>query len=376
LRKEPFRLFFPLGVVAGWAGVGHWVLYTTGVTSTYSCFAHGLVQMQSFMIAFALGFLFTALPRRTRSDHPSTIEIAISAAALAWVAATALAQAFGAAQVGYVVLLILLLRFAAGRLLGVRAERRPPASFVLIPVGLAHGIAGASLIFAGTVLGLAPWTTLLGRLLVEQGVFLCFAIGVGGLILPLVAGESPPRDLGDSPGEMRSLIVYTGVGAAIFGSFVFEQLGFARLAPLVRAATVASGLAFGRAAWRAPRKPGLHRRLVWASLWLMPLGLGASALLPDLRVAALHVLFIGGFATLAFGVATHVAFGHLGLEADARGRPLAVVVLAVGLSLALAARLAADASHSYFAHLGWAAAVWIVGTVVWLAYLLPKLLRS
>ena len=30
---DPWRLFFPLGVLLGWAGALHWVLYATGVTS-------------------------------------------------------------------------------------------------------------------------------------------------------------------------------------------------------------------------------------------------------------------------------------------------------------------------------------------------------
>jgi hypothetical protein len=39
----------------------------------------------------------------------------------------------------------------------------------------------------------------------------------------------------------------------------------------------------------------------------MPIGLAASGLLPDHRVLALHILFIGGFSLLAFAVATHGA---------------------------------------------------------------------
>jgi hypothetical protein len=38
--------------------------------------------------------------------------------------------------------------------------------------------------------------------------------------------------------------------------------------------------------------------------------------------------------------------------------------------------LAADASNTHYVHLGWAAAVWIVGSVVWLAFFGPKMLRS
>jgi hypothetical protein len=49
-------------------------------------------------------------------------------------------------------------------------------------------------------------------------------------------------------------------------------------------------------------------------------------------------------------------------------------VLAVAFLLAMLARVAADASQTYFEHLGVAAAVWIVGSAVWLAFLGPKLL--
>ena len=38
--REPFRIFFPLAVLLGWVGVGHWLLYTLGVTASYSGFLH------------------------------------------------------------------------------------------------------------------------------------------------------------------------------------------------------------------------------------------------------------------------------------------------------------------------------------------------
>jgi uncharacterized protein involved in response to NO len=114
---------------------------------------------------------------------------------------------------------------------------------------------------------------------------------------------------------------------------------------------------------------------VWLAAWLVPIGLVASALWPDYRVPALHVLFIGGFGLLAFAIATHVALMHLGLESVAAGRPPAVVALGVGFLLALCARLAADASRTYFTHLGWAAGTWIAASAIWLGFLGPKLLR-
>ncbi len=366
-RAEPFRLFFPLGVVLSWVGVGHWVLYGLGVTATYSCELHGFVQMQAFMMAFAIGFLFTALPRRTRTAPAAAVELIAAAAALLTITGGALAEHFGVVQLGYGALFLILLQFAVRRFLGRGAGRRPPAAFVLIPFGVLHGLAGAALI-AGTA---GPQAVKLGKLLVEQGVFLCFVVGIGSLILPLMSGSPPPADLGSSPRETRKALAYAAAGLAIAASFALEYAGWVRLGPLLRALVVVLGVGLGGGAWRAPGKPGFHRRLVWLSVWLMPLGLIASALVPDLRIAALHIVFIGGFALMAFGVATHVSLGHLGLEPLALRRPPAVVALAVGLGLALLARLVADWSDSYFAHLGWAAGCWIAGSAVWLVFFAP-----
>ena len=376
-RREPFRLFFPLAVLLGWIGVGHWLLYTLGITSSFSGFFHGQLMMQAFMMAFAVGFLMTAVPRRTQGPPPSGLEMALAIAALLAVALAGLGQYWAIAQLAYAGLFLLLLQFALRRFVGNSAGRRPPASFVLVPIGVAHGLVGSLLIArASWPGGAAPsaWMLGLGRLCVEQGVFLCLAVGIGSLVLPLMAGSPPPADL-SMPGEPKKALGYAALGLAIAASLVLETMGFLRLGPLFRAALVAGGLAFGGGAWRPPAKPGLHRRLVWISVWLMPLGLIGAGLWPDLRIAALHVLFIGGFSLMGFGVATHVSLSHLDLEALALGSPAAVKVLGATVLLATLARVAADLSHTYFDHLGWAAALWLIGSGVWLAFLGPKLGR-
>jgi uncharacterized protein involved in response to NO len=373
-RAEPFRLYFPLGVLLAWVGIGHWLLYATGATGSYSCQLHGLVQMQGFMMAFAFGFLWTAIPRRTRTFPPSTAELAAATSGLAVTTAAAVAERWALAEIAYGGLILLLLLFALRRFLAAQGRRRPPAAFVLIPLGALHGLGGAVLILVSTRPTGPAWMMALGRLLVEQGVFLCFAVGVGGLVLPLMAGAPPPADLGSAPRETAKAAAYAAGGGLIFASLVLEHAGWVRTGPLVRAAVVAVGVGWGGGAWRVPGKPGLHRGLVWLAVWLMPIGLAASGLWPDYRVPALHILFIGGFSLLAFAVATHVTFAHLGLEELASARPPAVLVLGVTFVLAMLARVAADASHTYFAHLGWAAGTWIAGSAIWLAFLGPRLL--
>jgi hypothetical protein len=216
----------------------------------------------------------------------------------------------------------------------------------------------------------------LGKLLVEQGVFLCLVVGIGGLVLPLMAGAAPPPDLGSSPGERAKAVAYGLAGMTILASLLLEQAGRVALGPLLRAGVVAIGLGLGGGAWRPPRRSGLHRRLVWLATWLVPAGLASSAIWPDYRVPALHVLFIGGFSLLAFGVATHVALSHLNLEREREGSPIAIRIMGAGIILAMLGRVTADWSATYFEHVGAAAAAWLIGSAAWLLYLGPRLLRG
>jgi uncharacterized protein involved in response to NO len=374
-RAEPFRLFFPLGVVLGWMGIGHWLLYTLGITTSYSCVVHGTIQMQAFMMAFAVGFLMTAIPRRTQASPASGAEISMAAFLLVCTTAAATADQPVMAQLSYGGLFVLLLVFAIRRFRGRASGRRPPAAFVLIPIAALLGVAGALLNILASRPGASDSAAGLGRLLVEQGVFLCLTVGIGSLVLPLMGGATPPPDLGSSRRESWKAGAYGAAGAAICASLVAEQLGWHRSGPLLRALVVLAALALGAGTWRPPGKPGLHRQVVWLATWLIPLGLAASGLWPDYRVPALHIVFIGGFSLLAFGVATHVTLAHLDLEALGQGRPPAVAILATMLLAAMAARVSADGTDAYFAHLGWAAALWLVGSAVWLLFVMPKLLR-
>src|SRR5215467_852975 len=68
---DAYRIFFPLGIVLGTAGVSIWPLYYYGFTEGYSGRAHALVQSEGFLYAFIAGFLLTAIPRFTGTEPPS-----------------------------------------------------------------------------------------------------------------------------------------------------------------------------------------------------------------------------------------------------------------------------------------------------------------
>src|SRR5579883_1668346 len=85
---DPYRIFFPLGIVFGIVGVSIWPLYYYGVTEGYSGRAHAFVQTDGFLYAFIAGFLLTAVPRFTGTEAPSRrVQYALAAVVICCAAA-------------------------------------------------------------------------------------------------------------------------------------------------------------------------------------------------------------------------------------------------------------------------------------------------
>jgi len=209
----------------------------------------------------------------------------------------------------------------------------------------------------------------LGRLLVEQGLFLCLVMGASALVLPLMGGATPPPDLGTSPAVARAALAYACAGTLVIATLVAEAQGSERLAPVVRGVVVALTLGRGAGIWGPLTRPGWNRWIARLGARLVPLGPILAGLAPDLRVPALHVTFIGGFALLAFAVATHVTAAHLELPDLRDGRPRVVAVMAGAVLLTMLGRLTADFVATYFEHLATSGIIWIAGTGFWFASL-------
>ena len=63
--KEPFRLCFLIGLGIAAAGLFPWPLVQLGWIRGWPGPLHAMTMMQGFLVAFAVGFLGTMLPRRT-----------------------------------------------------------------------------------------------------------------------------------------------------------------------------------------------------------------------------------------------------------------------------------------------------------------------
>jgi hypothetical protein len=161
----------------------------------------------------------------------------------------------------------------------------------------------------------------------------------------------------------------------LVGSFLLEVLVSLRAAMLLRALVIAAVLVGGAGLSRPPSAPGWNRWLIWTAGWMLPLGYVVAAAFPYQSKAGLHVAFIGGFATLALGVASQVALGHLGYRSVMVGRPWQVPAIGTLMAVAILARSAMEFDAArYFHWMGVASVSFLTATLVWLQLIVPKMI--
>src|SRR3954468_7753893 len=169
-RTDPYRVFFPLGVLLAWAGVLHWLLLATGAIGEYRSIFHAFAQIEGFMTCFALGFLFTLIPRRTGTSPPAAWQMIVALIAPVAIVISAWYEKWALSQIPWLVLMAVLIQFAVSRFRAPGAGLRVPNSFVWVVLALLMGVAGSILAGVGAALGDETfWIHDAGRSLVLQG---------------------------------------------------------------------------------------------------------------------------------------------------------------------------------------------------------------
>jgi uncharacterized protein involved in response to NO len=358
-RREPYRVFFPLGAALAWAGVLHWLLFALGVSDEYRSIFHSMAQIQGFLASFAVGFLFTMIPRRTGTAPPSPWQMVVGLAAPVGTIVSAWFEQWVLAQIFWLALLAVVIGFAIRRF----REGDVPPSFVWVIGALALGVSGAVLAGFGAATE-RMWLHDVGRGLVLQGMMTGLILGVGGFLIPAICRAAPPGRL--------PRIAHLGLGLAFVASFWIEADAI-RPAFALRAAAVGCALIPTARLWLRPTLPGLHRRLVWIAAWMMPIGYAFVAALPEYRRIGLHVVFIGCYALMTLSVSVHVVLSHGGRAELLDGVPRPLVAVAALLGLALACRLLVDLDAARLKlWLGAAAASFLAATACWAGLVLRR----
>jgi uncharacterized protein involved in response to NO len=371
LRRDPTKLLFALGATLATVGVLPWLLFALGLETLYqpifqsvgfrSSF-HPLAQVEGFLACFAVAFLFTYIPQRTRTKGPARWQIAVAIVAPIAIVTAAFLDRWVIGQAVWLVLLGVVAEFALRRMRGARL----PPSFVWVPIAIVMGAFGAVLAGAGAALGSSYFLLHeIGRGLLLQGMFTALVLGTFDLLVPAIAGEpaAPPRERARPETALHLL-----GGLVLFLSFFAGELISAQAGFAIRAAVTLAVVSGPLQSVPLPQEPRMHDRMVRVCIWMLPLGYAWVAIAPMYRRAGLHVVYLGCFTALVLAVASHLALSRRAVPEPQRARPWQLALGGIFLAVALTARTLLELDPPNFhLWLGMAAAAFLTATVPWAA---------
>lgn len=364
---EPYRLFFPLGWLMGIAGVSYWILVATGLVPGYLPLYHGLIQIELFAGAFAIGFLLTAAPKFLGAASANRAEIVGFLFLYFGLSGTLLLNAVTAAQWWFIALLVFLIRFAGVRVFARKSA--PPYSFLLVAFGILEGFLGALLI----IYPIKPFP-LLGQKFIEQGMLLSMSLGIGSFLGPRLMGvvdtsnavlSLPGRAKNGLPWYNSPAAVVFLIGLSIMASF-FIETGLDRGAGLYLRALTGAYCLYRFNVLKVPRSESIVGPLAALSLWAMVSGVLAAALVPQHEVAMMHITYIAGFASLILTIGAQVISSHGAVPRFwhvYRGWAICVALL-LAFATVIRALATVFAEHYFFA-IGLAALFFDIALVIW-----------
>jgi uncharacterized protein involved in response to NO len=375
---EPFRIFFPLGLLLGAIGVALWPLFVWHAIEFYPANAHVRLMIEGMMGSFIIGFLGTAGPRLLDARPFAAAETSALLSLQVVSASLHLGQRQRGGDIAFLALLLLFLGIIARR---ARTRRDlPPPNFVLVLFGFLNAIFGIVFMFAAPQVTNGVFLNQLGSLMLNEGFVLFPILGVGAFFFPkLLGGAKPePSDLRIAVALWRKRAAIAALtGLVIWSSFVLEALSWVRTAALVRSLTTLVYFITQGHLLKRPSGPPFLAQCFRLGTLLLVSGLFLPAVLPAYRVANLHLTFIGGFSIIVFTVSTRVIIGHAG-ESYLFQKRLRFLIAALALLLvAMATRVSADfILPGRNSHLVYAALVWLLAAIVWAWALVPKLFLS
>lgn len=368
IAAEPFRLFFPLGILASAIGVILWPAYFQQWITTYPLESHARWMVIGFGGCFITGFIGTAGPRLLGTDPWCRFEIllhtfsALAVFVLLSLNKTQTADLF----TGF--WLLGLLKSLLFRVF-TRQDVPPPG----LPLVLL-GILGASL--AGFALSMTSFLSYsypvhnFWRLLYFQGFLWLPILGVAPYLLPRFFGRKSPHSFPDSPtlpdGWMRPFIESLVAGLLLIASFALEAWRPGPSGMILRTLVVVVHLTRsvpGLVSWSKVNGLGLALR------WILPCAAGGWLLavwFPPLRIGMLHLMFIGSAGLLMLAVATRVILGH-NERHDRLASPMKWFHWVWGMVIFTAAtRLTSDfVMKVRITHFIYAAILWVIILAFW-----------
>ncbi len=368
VATEPFRIFFPLGILAAVTGLLLWPIYYAalhaGFAPNFPALQHPRIMIFGFGAAFVTGFLGTAWPKfiEARSLTISDLSLLVSS----WMAAQFF-YLIGAIQPGdfaFGAHEVLLIGILGIRLYG--AKDPPPPGFVLAFASL-FGAVAAAWAWCFFLTSMPLWANTLTRLFAYQGTLLFPLIGVGSFLFPRVFFAGTPRiPPGRTPNARSRMMGIFGGAGLILISFILEATGWVRTGNLLRFTAICFWVWFAFPA-------AFKGKCLSTRAWVLRTAIASIAacflirgIWPGPGFAIEHFLFLGGFGLAIPLIADKVIMGHCAENPQVPAVSKAWRWIVWLMWLALGTRIIADVIlSSQKSHYIYASIMFVVVFLIW-----------
>ncbi|MDP3849328.1 MAG: NnrS family protein [Luteolibacter sp.] len=376
--EEPYRVFFPLGILAGIWGVMLWPMLYAGLLRFYPGEAHTRIMIEGFMGAFVMGFLGTAFPRLAGNRPWSGGEFLILLGLWGMTLASHSQGHIAAGDAAFSAMALTLLATTAGRWIFGNHDT-PPPGFALALAGILGAVLAAGFLASNASPTLAQWRW--ARLLLFQGFLLLPLMGIGPYLLPRFFGMCSSHSFDDSPsppaGWWRRAIAAIIAGLLILASFALEVGGRSMAGHLLRSAVILVWFALESPVFRRGKISSTPGNAVRWAISGLAAGCVCAAFWPLTRIGSLHLLYTSGFGLITLAVGARVVLGHGGRHDLLAGKILWLRWLTGLAILAATTRMSADFFPAIrVSHHHYAAWTWALAGIIWLAALLRYLFRD
>lgn len=353
---EPYRVFFPLGVISLLWGALLW-LPLLWDPSEYPVLVHRYLMLNGFTGSFIGGFLMTAVPKFSKTSTATKLEI------LLYFSFTVMGlfpaylnlpeYTFFVSSLQPLVLLIFLIRRISNR------QENPPYSFIFIFVGL----------FLWLISGIlsAFFDLESFKHLHYEGAIASIILGVGSRLIPGILGHVEIVKAQREKYEQMKPILQTVPLHFVFliisfgGSYFLEDF----LGAIIRATVVgAIGFAYWRL-WRTPIEKSSLSRCIGFSGWLIVISFFLKASWSEGIIHISHSFFINGIVLLSLLIATRVLQSHGPKDKTLEESKVLYVVSSLVLIASVTRVSAFLMPENYLTHLGYSSIILALAVALW-----------
>ena len=343
--KEPYRIFFPIGLLYVILGIGVWVSFYFSPERGYPGIFHANILIRGFMLCFTIGFLCTMLPVRLELKPLPYSQFLVF---LFCFLSLPLALLFNNQKWSASLVLAIFVNFFIFGISRIPYRKAPlPDPFIFLLGSMLMGMFVSIVLFLNAFeFDVNDYILNYSNIFMNHGFMLMLIMGIGSHLI----GRIMKKENLSLPEEKKlSILLYSCLALVFLLSFALDTLAkiedkssYTRIAYLVRSCLFGFLFCINSRINEIPRGKDVNSKLLWLCVWIIQLGLILPIIDPSRLLAWQHIVFISGYTWITLIIASRVLTLHGGAPLLWNNEKIIAYLIAICILLSILHRVLPD----------------------------------